>query len=523
MNLHKKKSQKKKHRREIASLLFVVFFLTAMFAFSQPKAIVAETDRAEAAQKPAQPSPPADSPKPTDTHAPADTSKPTGTHSPVDTRKPAGTHTPVITHRPAETPQITKTPKPVSTPKTSDTQVCQIHRSTAGIKKVHASITYNGKKISLKNTPLIQYKGVIMSPISPVFVTNGPKADYEFNKSTKHVRIVRQNKLVTFYINGTALYHSGQKMTLPVPAVNAVYTKTQKKEKMAPFLELCQALDISCHWNASRQTYVLKGKQIRFPGKKTHTKYAYSRKTFAKKEYRTVRRVPYRTYLRLVTPSKDTTANFKFLRVDRYRPVNEKLFRQYYQYLIEDYCRERDISAKKSSLYNKSDIFLKAARQYDLDPVYLVSQTFLESAYGTSDLASGNVIKKIAYRNFSRKRNGKFRTKKLKTRTKVYNLYGIKAYDADPFVGGTSYAYYQGWTSVERAIYGAARYLDTNYIRGDFRQNTIFKMRFTFRKSIWHQYATSPEYAENIGFRNYLMSDCYSNKATFLYDFPKYR
>lgn len=362
-----------------------------------------------------------------------------------------------------------------------------------------------------------------MASIRTVFVEKGPKATYEFNKRTKHVRLVRQNKLVTFHMGEKTLYYGGQKMELPAAPVNAVYSSTGKSEKMVPLLSLCKALGISCKWDEKKDVYVLKGRRIVFPGKKTCTRYAYSRTAFAKKEYKAVKRVPYKKYLRLVTPSQDTTADFKFLRVDRYRNIKPKRFREYYQYLIEDYCREKGISVNKSSLYNKSDVFLSAAKQYKLDPVYLVSQTFLESAYGTSELASGNVIKKIAHRNFSRSRNGKFKTKKLKTRVKVYNLYGIKAYDADPFVGGTSYAYYHGWTSVDRAIYGAAKYLNSNYIRGKFHQNTIFKMRFTFRSSIWHQYATSPEYAENIGQRHYLMSDCYENGTSFHYDFPKYR
>ena len=47
---------------------------------------------------------------------------------------------------------------------------------------------------------------------------------------------------------------------------------------------------------------------------------------------------------------------------------------------------------------------------------------------------------------------------------KVYNLYGIKAYDNAPQLGGFSYAYYQGWTSVDKAIQGAAKYVSDNYI-----------------------------------------------------------
>ena len=158
-----------------------------------------------------------------------------------------------------------------------------------------------------------------------------------------------------------------------------------------------------------------------------------------------------------------------------------------------------------------------------MDPVYLVSETFLESANGTSWLEYKNRIKKISLRSYKRNKKGKFITKKIKKTTKVYNLYGIKAYDSDPYVGATSYAYHHGWTSVNKAIRGAAKYLRSNYIGSPYRQNTVFKMRYTFRRSIWHQYATGPDYAESIGNRMYWMSSVYSKKAKFLFDYPKYK
>ena len=147
----------------------------------------------------------------------------------------------------------------------------------------------------------------------------------------------------------------------------------------------------------------------------------------------------------------------------------------------------------------------------------------IETRRSSLILASGNRIKRVAVRGFRQNRRGRFITKKIKKTVKVYNLYGIKAYDRDPFVGGTSYAYYRGWTSVKKAIEGAAKYLKGNYIGKTNQQNTIFKMRYTFRRAIWHQYATDPNYAESIGKRIYLMSSVYSDEAEFLFDFPKYK
>ena len=105
---------------------------------------------------------------------------------------------------------------------------------------------------------------------------------------------------------------------------------------------------------------------------------------------------------------------------------------------------------------------------------------------------------------------------------RVYNLYGIKAYDSDPRTGATSHAYYQGWNTVDKAIYGAAKFIRENYFEAKPSQNTIFKFRFN-PSVLTHQYATDPWYAEKIAQRIMLFSNCYSTKAMYMYDYPRFR
>ncbi len=260
-----------------------------------------------------------------------------------------------------------------------------------------------------------------------------------------------------------------------------------------------------------------------FPGKTIYTDYAYTMEDFARIEYNAVPRVSYETYLSLVDPALDTTKNMKFLRVDEYRPVNEQAFINLYQSMIESYCRATGRDPSTSVLYGKADVILSSAKKYKIDPVFLATQTFHESAYGTSRLASGITITQVATEGYPRDNHGRFITRELEEPATVYNLYGIKAYDADPIVGGTSYAYYSGWTSPKAAIQGAAAYLASNYIHGDYQQNTPFKIRFTFRDRIWHQYATGPTYAEDLARYMITMAGVYSVKATFTYDLPRYR
>lgn len=385
-------------------------------------------------------------------------------------------------------------------------------------------LTYNKKRIDTSSTPILQFQGVNMVALGKTLCKSGPRIGFEHNEDTGHIRLVWQNHVVTFYLGKKTVYADGQKYKFQTAPLEVVYKKTSREDILVPLELLCEVLGFDCKWQQDGKIFALKKKKVSFPGKKKRKKYPYSLKKYAKIQYRRVPRVSYKAYRAFINPAKDKTAGFQFLRVDCYRSVDKKKFKQYYQYLIEDYCRETDISVKKSSLYKKADVFLKAAKKYNLDPVYLVSQTFLESAYGTSELASGNRIKKVARRGYPRTRRGKFLTRKIKKSVKVYNLYGIKAYDNDPFVGGTSYAYYHKWTSVTRAIYGAAHYLSSNYIRGQYAQNTIYKMRFSpSRGGLWHQYATAPHYAESIGLRMYWMSTCYAESTKFLYDYPRFR
>ena len=86
--------------------------------------------------------------------------------------------------------------------------------------------------------------------------------------------------------------------------------------------------------------------------------------------------------------------------------------------------------------------FKKAADDNNVSEVYLVIHSCLETGNGSSELANG-----VEY-------NG----------TTVYNLFGIGAYDANPVGNGSQRAYSQGWTSVEAAIKGGAKWISENYV-----------------------------------------------------------
>ena len=148
-----------------------------------------------------------------------------------------------------------------------------------------------------------------------------------------------------------------------------------------------------------------------------------------------------------------------------------------YKYQFLDLSKPTNVSeetlnnylADKGVMKGMGAAFIEAAKEYNVSEVYLVAHACLESGNGTSQLATGVEV------------NG----------TTVYNLFGIGAYDANPVGNGSQRAYSQGWTSVEAAIKGGAKWISENYVNSpDGRQNTLYKMLWNPENPGTHQYAT---------------------------------
>ena len=148
-----------------------------------------------------------------------------------------------------------------------------------------------------------------------------------------------------------------------------------------------------------------------------------------------------------------------------------------YKYQFLDLSKPNNVSeetlnnylADKGVMKGMGAAFIEAAKEYNVSEVYLVAHACLESGNGTSQLATGVEV------------NG----------TTVYILFGIGAYDANPVGNGSQRAYSQGWTSVEAAIKGGAKWISENYVNSsDGRQNTLYKMLWNPENPGTHQYAT---------------------------------
>ncbi|SFA80720.1 Ig-like domain-containing protein [Clostridium frigidicarnis] len=152
----------------------------------------------------------------------------------------------------------------------------------------------------------------------------------------------------------------------------------------------------------------------------------------------------------------------------------------------------------KGVLEGKGAAFLEAGRRYNVNPVYLVSHSLLETGNGTSKLATGIIVNSLYKKESIKDENGNTVVVKVKEKDVsprlTFNVYGIGAFDDDANFWGSDRAYREGWFTVEDAIIGGAKWIADGYISKG--QDTLYKMRWDFDSmTMWHQYATDIEWA----------------------------
>lgn len=151
--------------------------------------------------------------------------------------------------------------------------------------------------------------------------------------------------------------------------------------------------------------------------------------------------------------------------------------------------------------YNKGQAFIDAARNNNINVLYLVAHSMVETGYGKSNLSRG-----IDYKG-----------------VKVYNLFGIGAVDGNARLGGAATAYKYGWTTIDKGIGGAAQWIANGYIHNQtYKQNTLYEMKWC-KDYIWHQYATGIAWPSMIG-KNMATIGTYSNSIKLMsYEVPQFR
>ncbi|UBH13843.1 glucosaminidase domain-containing protein [Macrococcus armenti] len=168
--------------------------------------------------------------------------------------------------------------------------------------------------------------------------------------------------------------------------------------------------------------------------------------------------------------------------------TKDKLIDSVQKYQFLDLGKAEGISAKtlnkllvgKGALAGQGAAFAQAAKQFNINEVYLIAHAILETGHGTSRLSNGLAINST---NTAITSKGK----------KYYNMYGAKATDTNTEVGGIKYAKSQGWDNQSKAIIGGAKYVRSAYI--DQGQRTLHQMRWNPAQPATHQYATDINWA----------------------------
>ncbi|WP_353948981.1 glucosaminidase domain-containing protein [Sporolactobacillus sp. Y61] len=189
-----------------------------------------------------------------------------------------------------------------------------------------------------------------------------------------------------------------------------------------------------------------------------------------------------------VSYSRDTTEYFQFLKLSAVTNV------------YADEVNSRILS-NKGILSGKAEVFLQAARNTNINEIYLISHALHETGNGRSELANGVVY------------NGKT----------VYNMFGIGANDSDPIRHGADFAYSHKWFTPEAAILGGAQFIGQNYIHNPrYQQNTLYKMRWNPAAPASHQYATDIGWAVK---QTYEIKQLYDLLSSYklIFDVPQYK
>ncbi len=116
-------------------------------------------------------------------------------------------------------------------------------------------------------------------------------------------------------------------------------------------------------------------------------------------------------------------------------------------------------------LRNRGKAFLDAGRANNINELYLTAHALTKSEGITQTLVEGRRVSRI---------NGSDVTPKV-----VYNVFGIEGKGANPNTNAATFAYEQGWDTLEKSIAGGAKILSEQFIHHPTSpQTTLYEMRW---------------------------------------------
>jgi len=174
-------------------------------------------------------------------------------------------------------------------------------------------------------------------------------------------------------------------------------------------------------------------------------------------------------------------------------------------------------------LENQGQAFIDGGKEHSINEAYLIAHAMLETAHGTSELATGIEV------GLNKKDEPSLVTEEnendLTEIETVYNMFGIGAADSCPLECGAKQAYELEWFTPEDAIKEGAGWIGQDFIYNEFEQNTLYKMKWNPKMAegnYWKQYATDIGWAEK---QTEKIAQIYRqlDNPTYAYDIPVYK
>ena len=183
------------------------------------------------------------------------------------------------------------------------------------------------------------------------------------------------------------------------------------------------------------------------------------------------------------------------------------------------YSREARVTADKLKVWDRPTTKGKELAQVKKTDVF----TILDEKKGETGTAAGTEGPwyKIKVKEVEGWVCGKYVT--VSVFVKVYNMFGIGAYDSSPTKKGAERAYQERWFTPAKAILGGAKFASTQYVNHpSYYQDTLYKMRWNPGSPATHQYATDIGWASKQVSRIRGYYDLVDN-YTLTFEIPRYK
>lgn len=121
-------------------------------------------------------------------------------------------------------------------------------------------VTYNGKKISVDNTPGLLENNIALVSYRDIFAKSEIKADCVYDKTAGTVSISKFGTTIVMNIGSKTSYINGKKVTAPLAPVKIKYVKQNVTKILVPSRFVFENLGYDYTWNKSTCTVAVQGK-----------------------------------------------------------------------------------------------------------------------------------------------------------------------------------------------------------------------------------------------------------------------